>query len=176
MCVLDPLSRLQECRGQGRGLACVPVPCVVPSCPGPLPTAQWALVISHNASYSLDTVIAALEQHRQLVQSDRGCGWEPWRGHGGTAWPSGYRGHVSHLARPSQLQQTQATASSAGIQARETWHRARGPWGVASTAAVQATVHRIRHFLLGTCLLVCLFPAEGWPVGIQAPAVTLLPG
>ncbi|XP_045713205.1 uncharacterized protein LOC123830722 [Phyllostomus hastatus] len=112
MCILDPLSRLQECRGQGRGLACAPVPCVVLPCPGPLPTAQWALVVSRNASYSLDTVIAALEQQQQL------------------------------------LQQIQATASSTGIQAREMWHRAGGPRRVASTAAVQATVHRIQRFLL----------------------------
>ncbi|XP_035887397.1 laminin subunit beta-2-like, partial [Phyllostomus discolor] len=101
-----------ECRRQGRGLACVPVPCVVPPCPGPLPTAPWALVVSRNASYSLDTAIAALEEQQQL------------------------------------LQQIQATAGSTGIQAREMWHRARRPWGVASTAAVQATVHRIQRFLL----------------------------
>ena len=176
MCILDPPSCLQECRVRGPGLACVPVPSVVHACPGPLPTSQGALVISRNASYSPDIVIAALEQHQQLVQSSRGHGREPWRGHRVTAWPSGYKRHISHLTCPSQLQEIQATASSTGIQAREMWHRARGPWGMASTAPVQATVHKIQCFLLGTSLLVCLFPAEGWLVGIQAPAVTLLPG
>ncbi|XP_074168450.1 laminin subunit beta-2 [Rhinolophus sinicus] len=101
-----------ECRGQGPGLACVPLPCGVPSCSGTLPTAQWALVASRNSSYSLDIAITALEQRQQL------------------------------------LQQIQATASSTGIQAQEIWHRARGPWGVATRAPVQATVHVIQRFLL----------------------------
>lgn len=78
MCILDPLSCLQECRGQGPGLACVPLPCGVPSCSGTLPTAQWALVASRNSSYSLDIAITALEQRQQLVQSHGGHGWELW--------------------------------------------------------------------------------------------------
>lgn len=78
MCILDPLSCLQECRGQGPGPACVPLPCGVPSCPGTLPTAQWALVASRNSSYSLDIAITALEQRQQLVQSHGGHGWELW--------------------------------------------------------------------------------------------------
>ena len=66
------------------------------------------------------------------------------------------------MAHLYQLRQTQATASSTGIQAWETWHRARGSWGMATVARVQATVQTIQRFLLGTCLLViCLFTAEG---------------
>ncbi|XP_036122210.1 LOW QUALITY PROTEIN: laminin subunit beta-2-like [Molossus molossus] len=101
-----------ECRGQGPGLACVPVPCDVSPCPWTLPTVRWALVVSRNTSYSLDIAITALQQQQQL------------------------------------LQQIQATASSTGIQAWEAWHRARGPWGVATMAPVQATVHMIQRFLL----------------------------
>ncbi|XP_032987631.1 laminin subunit beta-2 [Rhinolophus ferrumequinum] len=101
-----------ECRGQGPGPACVPLPCGVPSCPGTLPTAQWALVASRNSSNSLDIATTALEQRQQL------------------------------------LQQIQATASSTGIQAQEIWHRARGPWAVATMAPVQAIVHIIQRFLL----------------------------
>lgn len=77
-------------------------------------------------------------------------------------WPWAHKRHIPYMAHPYQLRQTQATASSTGIQAWETWHRARGPWGVATVARVQATVQTIQHFLLGTCLLViCLFTAEG---------------
>lgn len=39
--------------------------------------------------------------------------------------------------------------------------RGPGVWGVVTLAPVQATVHMIQRFLLGTCLLVRLFPAEG---------------
>nr|XP_035956532.1 uncharacterized protein LOC118541117 [Halichoerus grypus] len=91
-------------QGLGTWDGCVPVPCVVPSCPGTLPTAQWVPLASRNSSDSLDTAATALEQHQQLMQ------------------------------------QIQATASATGIQARETWHRTRGPWGVATIAHVQATV------------------------------------
>lgn len=76
------------------------------------------------------------------------------------AWPWGCRRHSPHVTHPHQLQQVQATASSMRIQAWEMWHCARGPWGVATMAHVQATVQTIQHFLLGTCLLVCLFIAE----------------
>ncbi|XP_044789508.2 uncharacterized protein LOC123330935 isoform X2 [Bubalus bubalis] len=100
------------CRGQGPGLARVPVPSGVSSCPGALPTSQWALIASRNSSHSLDIAFITLEQCQHL------------------------------------LRQTQATASSTGIQAWETWHRARGPWGVATVARVQATVQTIQHFLL----------------------------
>lgn len=78
------------------------------------------------------------------------------------ACPGGCRRHIPHLIHPYQLQQNQTTANSTGIQAQEMWHRARGPWGVTTMAPVQATVHIIQRFLLGTCLLVlCLFTAEG---------------
>ncbi|KAM9681305.1 laminin subunit beta-2-like isoform 1-T1 [Dama dama] len=100
------------CRGQGPGLAYVPVPSGVPSCPGTLPTSQWALIASRNSSRSLDVAVITLEQCQHL------------------------------------LRQTQATASSTGIQAWETWHRARGSWGMATVARVQATVQTIQRFLL----------------------------
>ncbi|XP_015315135.1 laminin subunit beta-2 [Bos taurus] len=100
------------CRGQGPGLAHVPVPSGVPSCPGTLPTSQWALIASRDSSHSLDIAFITLEQCQHLL------------------W------------------QTQATASSTGIQAWETWRRARGPWGVATMARVQATVQTVQHFLL----------------------------
>ncbi|XP_054564104.1 laminin subunit beta-2-like [Eptesicus fuscus] len=100
------------CRGPGPGLACAPVPCAAPPCPGTLPTAGWALGISRNTSSSLHRAAAAVEQHRQLLQHIR------------------------------------ATASSMGVQARETWHRARGVWAEATLAPVQATVHATQRFLL----------------------------
>lgn len=87
---LDPLGIGDHSpRGRGPRLVYVPVPCGVPSCPGTLPTSQWALVTSHNSSYSLDMAVTALEQRQQLVQSHGGCGGEhggshrvPWLGHG----------------------------------------------------------------------------------------------
>lgn len=94
------------------------------------------------------------------------------------AWPWVCRRDIPHLIYPYQLQQIQATASSTGIQAQEMRHRARGPWGVATMASGQTTVHIIQRFLLGTCLLiVCLFiaEAEGRWVGVQVPAMAFLP-
>lgn len=37
----------------------------------------------------------------------------------------------------------------------------KGFWGVATMAHMQATVQPIQHFLLGTCLLVCLRSGAG---------------
>lgn len=69
-------------QGLGTWDGCVPVPCVVPSCPGTLPTAHWALLASRNSSDSLDIAATALEQHQQLVQSHWGHEWEPrWGSH-----------------------------------------------------------------------------------------------
>lgn len=74
MSILGLLSRWQACRGPGPGLACAPVPCAAPPCPGTPPTAGWALGISRNTSSSLHRAAAAVEQHRQLVQSYRAPG------------------------------------------------------------------------------------------------------
>ncbi|KAJ8791908.1 hypothetical protein J1605_004133 [Eschrichtius robustus] len=74
-----------ECRGRGPRLVYVPVPCGVPSCAGTLPTSQWALVTSHNSSYSLDMAVTALEQCQRLqqqIQATAGStgiqAWEMW--------------------------------------------------------------------------------------------------
>lgn len=74
---LGPRSCWQGCRGQGPGLAYVPVPSGVPSCPETLPTSQWALNASRNSSRSLDIAVITLEQCQHLVQSCGVCGGEP---------------------------------------------------------------------------------------------------
>lgn len=104
-------------------------------------------------------------------QSQPRCGSSSWyRATGALGWGGGAGEHSLAIElqetcftsnRPHQLQHIQATASSTGIQAREAARRARGAWGVASLAPVQATVHGTQRFLLGTRLLVRLFPAEG---------------
>ncbi|XP_045153641.1 laminin subunit beta-2-like [Echinops telfairi] len=75
-----------ECRGRGPGLACVPAACGFPPCPGTLPTAQWALVVSRNSSHSLDTSVTTLEQQQQVLQQIQATAssletraWDTWR-------------------------------------------------------------------------------------------------
>lgn len=97
MSILHPLSCLQECRGQGPGLACVPVPCDVSPCPWTLPTARWALVVSRNTSDSLDIAIAALQQQQQLVQGYRGHGWKSWGSHRGSQFGHRVTGDTFHI-------------------------------------------------------------------------------
>ncbi|XP_045435598.1 uncharacterized protein LOC123651036 [Pipistrellus kuhlii] len=59
---------------------------------------------------------------------------------------------VAAMERHRQLlQRIRATASSAGVQAREMWRRARGAWAAASLALLQATARAAQRFLLGAC-------------------------
>ncbi|XP_049718282.1 uncharacterized protein LOC126063862 [Elephas maximus indicus] len=118
----------QGMQGSGTWAGCVPAPCGVPTCPGALPKAQWALVASWNSSHSLDIVVPALEQHQQLVQSHRGHGWKPWgKSQRTMAWPQGGRRHIPLVTHSYQLQQIQATVTPSETQAQKTWHHARGP-------------------------------------------------
>lgn len=93
---LDPLPCWQECRGRRTGLAYVPRPYAVPSCPGTLPTTEWALVMSHSSFYGLDIAVTALEHCQQLAQHHEGHRGE----HGGVI---GYHGLAMGL------QETQST-------------------------------------------------------------------
>nr|XP_023403883.1 uncharacterized protein LOC104845911 [Loxodonta africana] len=122
------LISLAGMQGSGTWAGCVPALCGVPTCPGALPKAQWALVASWNSSHSLDIVVPALEQHQQLVQSHRGHGWKPWgKSQRTMAWPQGGRRHIPLVTHPYQLQQIQATVTPSETQAQKTWHHARGP-------------------------------------------------